>query len=133
MVVRPVLLRSSEYLEHVGKLIGWDYSRIRPDTIQTLRESPQLPNGWVWMVELSVPELFSANRRKVAEVLIRADRALASDVQSYVLARVPGYFAFPAGGMGEPAKYRFIDTGAEGHVSAFGCEDADPRPIKADS
>ncbi len=133
LVVRPVLVQSSEYLEHLGKLVGWDYSRIRPSTIQLLREWPDLPSGWVWMVELSIPELFSANRRKVGEVLIRADRAPGCGCENFVLARVPGYFAFPAGGAGDSTKYRFIDSGAEGHVSLFGCEDADLPRTTADS
>ena len=133
LVVRPILIQSSEYLEHLGKVVGWDYSRIRSSIIQTLREWPEFPKGWVWMVELSVPELFSANRRKVGEVLIRVDQAPGCDIGNYVLARVPGYFAFPVGGRADAPEYRFFDNGAQGHVALFGCEDADPRPTTGGS
>ena len=125
LVVRPILLHSSQYLEHLGKVVDWDYSRIRSGAIETLRGWAGFPNGWVWMVEISVPELFSANRRKVGELLIRADRPPGTkrDFGNYVLARVPGYFAFHTGGTAAAPQYRFIDNGTQGHVPLFGCED----------
>ena len=49
------------------------------------------------MIELSLPELFSANLRKVGEVLVRAELLPATDrdLTSFVLARLPGYFCAP--------------------------------------
>lgn len=126
LVLRPVLVQASQYIEHLGKLVDWDFAPIRQTALEALRGWPDLPRGKAWLVELSVPELFSANRRKVAEILIRADREPGSqcDFRNYVLARVPGYFVIHTGEADEP-NYRFIASGAQGHVPLFGCESDD--------
>jgi hypothetical protein len=68
--------------------------------------------------------LFSANLRKVGEVLIRAEflPAVDRDLGSFVLARLPGYFALLSGGTPADPQYQFIPSGAEGHVQLIGCE-----------
>ena len=38
----------------------------------------------LWMIEFSVPELFSANLRKLGEVLVRAERKVGSKRKSQV-------------------------------------------------
>jgi hypothetical protein len=85
-----------------------------------------LPDERIWMVELSVPELFSANLRKVGEVLLRAEVSPSADrdLASFVMVRLPGYFALYAGGSAANPRYHFIPSGAEGHVELFGCENA---------
>jgi hypothetical protein len=77
------------------------------------------------MIELSVPELFSANLRKVGEVLVRAEvlPKVDRDLGSFALARLPGYFALLDGGNPTHPRYKFIPSGAEGHVELIGCED----------
>ena len=128
LVVRPILVKGVEYLEHLRKLVDWNGDSIKPQMVEVLEHWPRFPSGYVWMVELSVPELFSTNRRKVGEVLIRADRPLTDrlDFQSYVLARIPGYFAIHTGDPSRP-EYKFFDSGAGSHVSVFGCESDDNR------
>jgi hypothetical protein len=48
------------------------------------------------MVEVSVPEVFPTNKRKLGEILLDASRDLSpeTDGASFVLARLPGYFVF---------------------------------------
>jgi len=121
LVLRPILIESGAYARHIKRVTDWNGNRVRRELIDDLKS---LPDGPLWMVELSVPELFSANRRKVAEVLLRADVSPSHrrDVRSFLLARLPGYFAlYKGGGAGSPT-YRFIPSGIQGHVELFGCE-----------
>jgi len=76
------------------------------------------------MIELSVPELFSTDRRKVGEVLIRAERPATDkrDFQNYVLARVPGHFVFYTRGAADAPTYVFPACDLQGHVALFGSE-----------
>jgi hypothetical protein len=79
----------------------------------------------MWMIELSVPNLFSANKRKVGEVLLRAEVVAKPkrDFSNFLLARLPGYFALYDGGGAVKPKYQFIPSGAPSHVELYGCEE----------
>ena len=79
------------------------------------------------MVELSIPELFSANKRKLGEVIILADRATgpSRDFGNFLLARLPGAFVFCTGGDVANPEFSFAPSGLNGHVSVFGSEDAE--------
>jgi len=101
----------------------WQGKPIRTDLVSALKAN--LTKERLWMVELSVPELFSANLRKVGEVLVRAEvlPKVDRDLGSFALARLPGYFALLEGGTAANPRYEFIPSGAEGHVELIGCED----------
>ncbi|MBN2023142.1 MAG: hypothetical protein JW809_10150, partial [Pirellulales bacterium] len=120
LVLRPLLIRGDAYLGHLEKMIDWEQHSINKQSIIGLKAEPGFSDRLMWMVELSVPELFSTNRRKVGEILIRADQVPSGDrdPDSYVLARVPGYFAVYLG----DSNFRFLTSGAQGHVPLFGCE-----------
>ena len=122
LVLRPYLLEPAEYTEHLEKLKDWQNRPVRETLIRDLKAN--LTKERLWMIELSVPELFSANLRKVGEVLVRAEilPTVDRDLASFVLARLPGYFALLAGGTSSNPKFLFIPSGAEGHVQLIGCE-----------
>jgi hypothetical protein len=122
LVLRPYLLDPAEYTAHLEKLKDWQGKPVRETMIDALKAN--LTKERLWMVELSVPELFSANLRKVGEVLVRAEisPAVDRDLGSFVLARLPGYFALLAGGTSANPQYQFIPSGADGHVQLIGCE-----------
>lgn len=122
LVLRPYLLDPAEYTTHLGKLKDWQNKPVRETLIRDLRAN--LTKERLWMIELSVPELFSANLRKVGEVLVRAEvlPTATRDLGSFVLARLPGYFALLAGGTPANPQYQFIPSGADGHVQLIGCE-----------
>ena len=78
---------------------------------------------YCWLIELSVPELFSANRRKIAKVLIRAEKEVGPkydrDISSFVAARLPGHFVlYESGGSSNP-KYKFIPSGVSSHFELY--------------
>jgi hypothetical protein len=115
-------LDPAEYTAHLAKVKDWQGKPVRETLIRDLKAN--LTKERLWMIELSVPELFSANLRKVGEVLIRAELlpAVDRDLASFVLARLPGYFALLEGGAPADPQYQFIPSGAEGHVELIGCE-----------
>jgi hypothetical protein len=125
LVLRPYLLDPVEYTAHLEKVKDWQGKPLRETLIRALRAN--LTKERLWMIELSVPELFSANLRKVGEVLVRAEHLppVDRDLASFVLARLPGYFALLAGGTPPHPQYQFIPSGAEGHVELIGCEDSE--------
>ena len=121
-ILRPVLVTGRQYADHLGKVRDWDRSRLKPrltSVFDTVSEDA------FWMVELSVPELFSANRRKVGEILLRSDvdPGQKRDFRMFAFARLPGYFAFLKGDDPSKPQYEFVPTGLRGHVELYGCEE----------
>jgi hypothetical protein len=57
-----------------------------------------LPDN-LWMIELSVPELFPANLHKIGEILLNAAKEPIpnEEVQNFILARLPGGYILQAG------------------------------------
>jgi hypothetical protein len=123
LVLRPLLISGSEYASHLQRIADWRYKQIKRNLITDIRNAFQ--DRPLWMIELSVPELFSANKRKLGEVLLRADAKVGTqrELNSFFLARLPGYFSlYKQGGPSKP-EYKFVPSGAEDHVELFGCED----------
>ena len=50
----------------------------------------------MWMVEVTVPEIFSTNKRKLGEILLDAGNELKPDIdgESFILARFPESYVF---------------------------------------
>ncbi len=78
-------------------------------------------DSWFWMIELSIPELFPANKRKLAEVEPKPKR----DFKSFLLARVPGYFALYREGGSDNPIYDFLLSGLKSHFELYSCEEID--------
>ena len=125
LVLRPFLLTALEYAQHLGSMSDWDHGTI-PENLRAWVE--QFSDRPLWMVELSVPELFSTNRRKVGEVLLFADRSpgTSRDFRNFLLARIPGYFVFFTGGDFNTPEFSLVPSPVRGHVSLFGCQDETP-------
>jgi len=119
LVLRPILVTAEEYICHLAAVRGWSGSQI---SAACLKAFENLAAEWFWLVELSVSELFAANKRKIGEVLIRStveyDAQLPFD--NFVLARLPGYFALYNEAS---ANFAFIPSGIEDHVELFGQEE----------
>jgi hypothetical protein len=123
MVLRPILITKAEYIAHLSAVSNWNDRKINKNQIGILNKT--LNDGYYWLVELSLPELFSANKRKVAEVLLNAEEKVTAyrDFKNFTLARLSGRFVFYSGGDATHPEYEFVDSGAEGHVELFGCEE----------
>ena len=124
VVYRTVSVTGGDYADHLEDLQGWtQHSRVESDLVRGIRSL--LENKRYWMVEMSLPELFSANLRKIGEVLLNAERAPKSrrDFDTFTLARLPGYFAVIENPDPAKPKFEFIPTGINSHVALYGCKD----------
>jgi len=87
IVLRPIFMAAEKYVSHLEQLTGWEGEKIDPKVIATLKT--QL-HGFFWVVEVSLPEIFPANRRKIGEVVLNANMELVPkrDFSTLVLARL---------------------------------------------
>ena len=134
LVLRTILLKGAQYATHLGAVHGWAG---KPFPKRLLDAFAPVAADWFWMVELSVPELFSANRRKIGEILIRADTAAGTqrDFKNFVCARLPGCFVLiesvkDAASVGEEPEptFLYVPVGVVDHVELFGCEKTTESP-----
>ena len=119
LVLRPILVDGPQYARHLSIITDWDGDPIDHRYVRFLEK--ELPKENLWLIELSVPELFSANRRKIAEVLIRAE-VPANARNAFMIARLPGCFAGKTNQDPSNPEFRFVPSGVKGHVPLFGCE-----------
>jgi hypothetical protein len=129
LVLRTILVKGAQYATHLGAVRGWAGKSFPKRLLDAFAP---VAADWFWMVELSVPELFSANRRKIGEILIRADTAAGTqrDFKNFVCARLPGCFALlksvkAAASVGEEPEptFLYVPVGIVDHVELFGCEE----------
>lgn len=123
MVLRPILVTKDEYIRHLETISDWDNKQVYRYLLPLLRKF--LTDEYYWLIELSLPELFSANRRKVGEVLLRAENGFSGklDFKNFALARLSDQFVFYEDGDIHNPKYSFAPSGTQGHVELFGCEE----------
>ena len=94
LVCRTILQRRREYIVHLQEMhtLAGNAGSFSQG-LQT--ELAALPRR-VWVTELSIPQLYTANRHKVADVLIdaSADETLHTSGGSLAAVRLPGYIWF---------------------------------------
>jgi hypothetical protein len=128
LVMRPILVKSGDYVRHLKLIRDWDGSSLPKGLTDAFGEMGE--TGYLWMIEISVPELFSANLRKIGEVLLRAESpaSVERSLETFFLARLPGYFAFQSKSSSpDSPSYDFYESSMAGHVQLFGCEDERPQ------
>lgn len=132
LVFRTVLVKGAQYVQHLKRARGWSGEPIDPSWICSVEEGfikARLVTCWLWMVEVSIPELFSANRRKVGEVVFRASdprgcEASATGEIEWLFVRLPSLVIMPdpretpAGRRIRRSYYSF-----QGHVPLYGSEE----------
>jgi hypothetical protein len=127
LVLRAILINGSQYASHLRACRGWSGGSRFPGWVAEII-ADHVSATLFWMIELSVPELFSANRRKVGEILIRADSEATSerDFTNFYCARIPGWFAFlqhlkAVDGRTTPT-FLYVPAHVEDHVPLLGSE-----------
>jgi hypothetical protein len=91
IVLRAVSLDGNEYLHHLREIRDWDGDGEAGDLFTSIAES--LPSK-IWMIEVSTPQLFPANERKLGEILLDADNDSAKRFDLFLFARMPGIYLF---------------------------------------
>jgi hypothetical protein len=132
LILRPLLVEYSEYVEHLRRVSNWDRKPIPEHIINALRQVV-IPSRRIWMIEFSVPELFPTNRRKMGELLLLSDEKPGArrDFGNFLFARLPAHFAFRTATPSRRPDYWFLPSGTDGHVELYGCED--PRNMGINS
>ncbi len=93
LILRSVAITKAEYLKNLATQEDWDGNRENPETVKELEA--QGPDH-LWMIEVSIPEVFSTNKRKLGEILLDAQNPIDPQLngQSFVLARFPERYVF---------------------------------------
>lgn len=94
VVFRAQAMTASEYVSHLEGLRDWEGQEENREFCELLRR--ELP-AYVWAVEISTPQLFPANERKLGEIVLDATKELnlqngISEV--FVFARLPETYLF---------------------------------------
>ena len=89
VVLRAICIDSNDYIQHWSNVSDWENESEDKQLCSVL--SKYLPRK-IWVIEVSVPELFSANQRKIAEIVLNAIKIPTSsrDFSLFVCVRVPG-------------------------------------------
>jgi hypothetical protein len=92
VILRHVPITTADYLKKLKSCRDWDGAHEPVELIDALKE--HLPRGRkLWMVEISVPEVFPTNKRKLGEILLDASHPLELEKDSnFIFGRLPGNF-----------------------------------------
>jgi hypothetical protein len=93
LILRHVPISKSDYLDSLGAVEDWDGKKEAKEVIELLEA---VVAEKFWMVEVSIPDVFSTNKRKLGEILLDAEFpiSLALDGANFIMARFPGCFVF---------------------------------------
>lgn len=121
-VLRPVLIEGNEYGKHLSFVKDWKGKKINKKHLDIFDN--MFKRGKIWMIELSVPELYSTNKRKIGEILLEAEKPAGTvrDFNNFILARLPGYFVSLNNITGGIPGFSFTRSIVKNHVQLFGCE-----------
>jgi hypothetical protein len=89
IVLRAIAINKEKYISHISNVQDWDSNSEFIHTIDLF--SKRLPESF-WVVEISIPQLFPANERKLGEILINGQVELnINDIYRNLLyIRLPG-------------------------------------------
>ena len=120
IVIRPILVSNKEYINHLSTIKDWHDNSIKEDILNIL--TTHLNSSFYWLIEISLPELFSANRRKVGEIIIRSDikPPHSRSMDSFVFARIPGFVTMYSSGDANNPEFSFIQSGIDSHTPLYG-------------
>jgi hypothetical protein len=111
LVIRSQSISRADYLHHLEGLDDWLGKSLEAQLVAELTSG--LPD-YFWMAELSAPELFTATRHKLGELLIAADTPHSTDLSLLLAARLPGHVLTKTNG-----KFEVKTTALEGHTPLF--------------
>ncbi len=109
-VLRPVLMKREAYLAHVASAEGHDRSKLAP---ADLTHFANLPDQF-WMVEFSLPALYTGNRSKLGEVLISSQGEAGDFLTGFHAMRAPSLIV-----MREGDKLETYESGLLSHSPIF--------------
>jgi len=97
IVLRAIAINRDTYIEHLSTESDWEGNHENPELIKVL--SSWLPKH-LWVVEVSVPQLFPANERKLGEIILNGELMISDgrgERSHFCMARLPSLFYFNLG------------------------------------
>lgn len=93
LILRTVAVTRDQYTAHLGTVADWKERREDAEIVAALASF--LPEK-LWMTEVSIPDLFSTNLRKLGELLLDGALTVSDkpDYSKFVLGRFPGRYVF---------------------------------------
>jgi hypothetical protein len=119
VVLRTVYVERSQYVAHLRHSQDWNGNSEDTDILETF--SDKLP-GHLWMIEVSIPELFPANYRKLGEILLDACVPLNPYPHRealWVMARFPGSYLINNDPEPQSASFSTLRSGFDSHISLY--------------
>ena len=108
IVVRSLLMSSADYLRQVADSADWDRNAESRELVEAFSQVTWADE--VWVVEVSLPQLFPTNEAKLGEIILNAKICPSFEEQppglsAFLFARLPGAYFFKDvahgnGGMG---------------------------------
>jgi hypothetical protein len=91
VVLRAVAMSRKRYTDHLLRARDWHY---HPEEQRICRSIKANVPEHLWVVEISLPELFPANQRKLGEIVLDATKKPSPtlDFGSFLFGRFPGRF-----------------------------------------
>jgi hypothetical protein len=118
VILRAISISKTDYINHLLEMVDW-HGRRFPRSIRNLAE---LLSEHLWMVEISLPELFPINKRKVGEIVLDATKkpSYKRDYETFRFARFPSHLFFISGREkdGDP-KFLHIPSKIESHTKLY--------------
>lgn len=92
IVLRAIAVDRDTYISHLSN--GRDWKENSENPIMTGILTKCLPKT-IWVVEVSLPQLFPANKSKLGEIILHGELPIKADLNyrsHFVLVRLPGYY-----------------------------------------
>lgn len=115
VVLRSQSMSKDEYIEHLQGVRDWEDNRESPEFCSSLEKS--LPD-LLWVIEVSTPQLFPANERKLGEILLDATKPLEDESYGnvFVAARFPSVYMFGGVMTDESSNFTVMDSQLQSHT-----------------
>jgi len=118
IVFRAQALSSVEYLAHLENLKDWEGNSEEPALCEAFKQG--MP-PFVWAVEVSTPQLFPANERKLGEIVLDATQELnlhdeAAIFDVFLFARLPGIYLLGGEISNGIPQFTQVPSGIESHT-----------------
>lgn len=91
VVLRAVAISRSEYIRHLSNEKDWSQNSEDREIINILGK--YLPKA-LWAVEISIPQLFPANERKLGEIVLSGEISIGQKLSPFLFARLPSRYFF---------------------------------------
>lgn len=118
IVLRATVMLKEEYVKHLTKSQDWQQNLEDKEAIELIEQV--LPD-LIWMVEVSIPELFSTNYSKLGEIILDASMAIDEDQsnrgEAFIMARFPRNYYVNAG---DGITFNHLPSLLESHVLVIG-------------